>query len=718
MHYKYYTPQIDEEDCGVAALSMVLKTYGSNIPLARLRSVAKTTVDGTTIYGIVQAAKRFNLDALAIKGNETLFSMKELPCPFIIHIIKGERYMHYCVVTDVSDGIITIADPDESIGVKKVTVSELQAEWQGVAIFFSKNKNYVPIKERTVGIISFTKALFKNKRIVFGIVSTASAVLLMNIMSSLSIQIIIDQMIPKYQFNILSILVLGLIMMYFFNSIFSFIESVSMIILGQRLSQDMVLSFINHLFKLPIDFFATRKIGDIITRFSDTNKVIEAFSSSVVTLFLDVIIVLVMGIVLGIQNLKLLFIVCVFMPIYIFTIITFSNIFEKANKRVMEKNARVNSLIIDNIKGMETLKSLNAETSQLMKIESSFKKFLFEVRHYGISNAAQESIKLFLQQLLNILVIWIGANQIMQHTFKVGQLIAFSSLLGYFTTSLKNILDLQAKLQSAKVANERLKDIMVVPIEKRDSQRIYNTEQLVGNIIFDNVCCRYGYQDLVLKDINLKLKEGEKIALVGSSGSGKSTIAKLLVGFLRPSSGGITINGIDIDSINKESLRSYIGYVPQKAYTIPDTLWNNITLGCSFKNITKEKVDRVCRIAMLDEVIGSLPLGYNTMLDEEATILSGGQKQRITIARALLSDAKVLILDESTGGLDVITEKKIIDNLLQLKDRTIIFIAHRLSIAKAVDNIIVLNNGKVVEKGTHNELMKKHKYYFQFVRLM
>lgn len=714
MRYKYYTSQMDEEDCGVAALAMILKNYGSIIPLAKLRSLAKTTVEGTTIYGIVKAAKAYNLDALAIKANKELFKIEDLSFPFIIHVTKERKYLHYYVVTEIDDDLVTIADPDSSVGVIKISVAKLLDEWNGAAIFFSKNEKYVAVIEQNIDLARLARMLLKNKKIISLILSMASAILMMNVINSLAIQFIIDNTIPRAQVNALTAIVIGLMVMYIFNSCFLFIENFAMTLLGKKVSKDIVLRFMKHLFSLPLEFFATRRTGDIIVRFNDTNKVIEALSNSVVTLFLDVLIVLTMGIVLAIQNIQLLFIVILFLPIYLVIIFSFSKIFKKKNQIVMEKNAKISSLIIDNIKGIETVKALNAEEEQLIKIKHSFENFLDELMSYSICNSSQEAIKQFFQLLLNVLIIWLGAIQIIDHNFKLGQLIAFSALLGYFTTSLKNILDLQSKLQSAEVANKRLKDILTVPVEAKMGNIIQNVKDLVGNIEFNNVSCRYGYQNLVLKNINLKINQGEKLALVGSSGSGKSTIAKMLVGFLNPSQGLITLNDINIENIDKKTLRSYINYVPQAPYTISDTIWNNLTLGCSFK-VTKDEVDEACKIAMIDDFINTLPLGYNTKLDEDATIFSGGQKQRITIARAILSKSKVIIFDESTSGLDALTERKIVTNLLKLENRTIIFIVHRLSVAKLVNNILVLENGNIIEQGTHMQLLKNGEIYRQFV---
>ena len=277
-----------------------------------------------------------------------------------------------------------------------------------------------------------------------------------------------------------------------------------------------------------------------------------------------------------------------------------------------------------------------------------------------------------------------------------------------------NIINLQPKLQSARVAHNRLNEVYLVESEFKDKKVIHDVQQLQGDIEFEDVDYRYGYGENVLDKINLTIKQGEKLTIVGMSGSGKSTLVKLLVNFFEPTSGILKFNNHSSNEIDKHILRSYINYVPQNPYIFAGTIEDNLKLGNRI-NVTDEDIFNACKIAMIAEDIAKMPLQLRTELDENANTLSGGQKQRITIARALLSPAQVLIFDESTSGLDAITEKRLIDNLMQLKDKTIIFIAHRLSIAKRTDNILVLDNGKIVEQGRHDELLAQEGYYYNLV---
>jgi ABC-type bacteriocin/lantibiotic exporters, contain an N-terminal double-glycine peptidase domain len=308
-----------------------------------------------------------------------------------------------------------------------------------------------------------------------------------------------------------------------------------------------------------------------------------------------------------------------------------------------------------------------------------------------------------------------GAKIVMQGQLSIGQLMTFNALLAYFIDPLQNIINLQPRLQSASVAQNRLNEVYQVKSEFDKKTMVNDPALLKGTITYDNVDYRYDYGANVLKDINLKINQGEKLTIVGMSGSGKSTMVKLLVDFFSPSKGQVILNGHATSEINKHTLRSYVNYVPQNPYIFSGTVKENSLLG-SRPDITEEDVIKACQVAGIDQEITNLPLQFETKLDENAKILSGGQKQRLTIARALLSPAKVFIFDEVTSDLDTITEKKVVDNLMKLKDKTIIFIAHRLAIAERADKVIVIDQGQIVEEGSHNELMDEHGFYYDLVK--
>lgn len=495
---------------------------------------------------------------------------------------------------------------------------------------------------------------------------------------------------------------------------FNYARDFLLTILGQRLSIEIILGYIKHIFELPMEFFATRKTGEIVSRFNDASKIIDALASTVISMFLDVGIVVIMGSVLAIQNRTLFLITLGCLPLYLLIVVAFTKSFEKLNNKQMESNAVLSSSIIEDIQGIETIKALNSEHERYQKIDGQFVDFLRKSLDYTKIDILQQALKTFVHLALNVIILWIGAQLVMKNEISLGQLMAYNALLAYFTDPLQNIINLQPKLQSAQVANNRLNEVFLVKGEFNAKKHKLLADQLAGVITFKDVSYCYGYGQNVLEGINLTIKEHEKLTIVGMSGSGKSTLVKLLVNFFEPTTGSITFNEHQIKNIDKHLLRSYINYVPQTPYVFSGTIMENLTLG-NRSDVTEKDIFKACQLAMITEDIEKMPLQYDTVLDENGGILSGGQKQRITIARAILSPAKVLIFDESTSGLDAITEKKLIDNLMSLEDRTIIFIAHRLAIAKRTDNVLVLDKGRIVEQGDHQTLMNKNGYYASLV---
>ena len=704
-----FIPQIDARDCGVAALASIAKFYGSDYSLAHLRELAKTNKEGTTALGIVKAAKEMSFETRAIQADMSLFEMEDIPYPFIVHVNKEGKLQHYYVVyKNIKDHLI-IGDPDPTVKVTKMTKDRFASEWTGVAIFLAPAPSYKPHKDKKNGLMSFLPLIFRQRSLIFYIVLASLLVTFINIGGSYYLQGILDEYIPNQMKSTLGIISIGLIITYILQQIMSFSRDYLLTVLSQRLSIDVILSYIRHIFELPMSFFATRRTGEVISRFTDANSIIDALASTILSLFLDVSILIIVGSVLLVQNTNLFLLSLISVPIYIIIIFAFMKPFEKMNNDVMQSNSMVSSAIIEDINGVETIKSLTSEETRYQKIDSEFVDYLdksFKLSKYSI---LQSSLKQGAQLILNIVILWFGAQVVMTGKISIGQLITFNTLLSYFTNPLENIINLQTKLQSAKVANNRLNEVYLVESEFKNTQTLTGSQFLAGDICFEDISYKYGFGRDTLNNINLTIKQGDKVSIVGISGSGKTTLAKMIVNFFEPYKGRITINNNDLKMIDKKVLRQHINYLPQQAYIFSGSILENLTLGAN-QMISQEDIIKACEIAEIRQDIEQMPMGYQTELSDGAG-LSGGQKQRIALARALLTKAPVLILDEATSGLDVLTEKKVIENLMDMSDKTIIFVAHRLSISERTNQVIVLNQGKVIETGSHQELMTKQGFY-------
>ncbi|TPR42353.1 peptide cleavage/export ABC transporter [Apilactobacillus micheneri] len=707
---KYYVPQVDERDCGVAALATVLKRYGSDYSLAHLRQMAKTDMEGTTALGLVRTAEKLKFDTKAIQADMALFDIENLHFPFIVQVLKNNEFYHFYVVCKANNKKITIADPDPSDGVRKISKEQFEKEWTGVALFFTPQIDYQPVKENKNSLWNYTSILFKQKRLIINIVVAALLTTIIGIAGSYYLQGMLDNFIPNQAFNTITIVSMGLIFTYIMQQILSFGQNYLLMVLGQRLSIDVILSYIKHIFKLPMSFFSTRRTGEIVSRFTDSNKIIDALANIIMSMFLDTFIVIILAIVLAAQSMTLFFLTLLLIPLYTSIIYIFVKPFEKYNQEVMESNAKLSSSIIEDINGIETIKSLNAEQNSYNRVDHEFVKYLKKSFTYSKLDLTQQAIKTGIQLIMNVVILWVGARLVMNNVLSIGQLMTYNALLSYFTNPIQNIINLQTKLQSARVANNRLNEVYLVESEFKKKRPIKDISSINGDIEFKNVQYNYGYSAPVLQNLDLKINKKQKIVLVGMSGSGKTTLAQLLAGFYPVHQGDITVNNKSIENIDRHVLRSYINYIPQTPYLFNGTILENLTLGCK-PGITMQDIQEACQMAEINQDIENKPLQYQTELSENGTILSGGQKQRLTIARALLSPAQVLIFDESTSALDTITEDKIINNLLSLTNKTIIFVAHRLNIAKKVDKIVLLDKGKIVDQGSHKELLQNSNFY-------
>lgn len=630
-----FVPQIDMRDCGVAALASVAKYYGSDYSLAHLRELAKTNKEGTTALGLVEAAKKIGFETRAIKAEMSLFEMEDVPYPFIAHVNKDGKLQHYYVIYKSTKDYLIIGDPDPSVKVTKMTKERFEKEWTGVTLFMGPEPSYKPHKDKKNGLWDFLPLIFKQRSLIANIVFASLLVTLINILGSYYLQGILDEYVPNQMKSTLGIISIGLVVTYVLQQMMTFARDYLLTILSQRLTIDVILSYIRHIFELPMSFFATRRTGEVISRFSDANSIIDALASTILSLFLDFSIVIIVGGVLLIQNSNLFKLVLCSVPIYTLIVFAFMKPFERMNHDVMQSNAMVNSAIIEDINGIETIKSLTSEEVCYQKIDGEFIDYLDNSFRLSKLSILQTSLKQGAQLILNVLILWTGAQLVMGNTISIGQLITFNMLLSYFTNPLENIINLQTKLQSAKVANTRLNEVYLIESEFGQSDDTYQEGIADGDITVTDLSYKYGFGRDTLTDVSLTIRQGEKISFVGVSGSGKTTLAKMLVNFYQPYKGHIDFNGQNISRIDKKTLRQHINYLPQQSYIFSGSVLENLTLGAA-RGITQADILKACEIAEIRQDIENMPMGFQTELSDGAG-LSGGQKQRIALARALLT---------------------------------------------------------------------------------
>ena len=476
-----------------------------------------------------------------------------------------------------------------------------------------------------------------------------------------------------------------------------------------------------------MNFFETRKVGEVLSRFMDASKIRDAIASAAVTSLIDIVMIIVGSIILYIQNSTLFLITLLTIPIYISLAYAFSKPYNRYNEEQMESNAKLNSYLVESISGIQTIRAYQAEDEIFVKAESYFIKLMKKIFKLGMYTNAQSSIKGFLDLAVSLFILWIGSTYVIRGEMTLGDLLTFNALVIYFLGPIERFIELQPKIQSATIATKRLGEILEL---KSESEAQTGTNRYQCTVPHYPLYCvhsemkdvsfGYGNRGNVLENINIKFYPGQHIAFVGESGSGKSTLAKLFVRFYQPDEGEIKIDSHRIEAIKDEYLRSRISYVTQDTFFFSGTILENLLYGIDFVD-SMEDVVKACEYAEIHEFIEGLPQKYETVLEENGKNLSGGQLQRLSIAKALLKKPSILILDEATSALDSITEQKIIKRLKTIdfetgfKDEkpTIIMIAHRLSTIKHADQIFVLKDKKIVETGKHEELICNEGEYYE-----
>jgi len=701
-------------DCGPACLAMVVSFYKSFTSIARIRKLCKTDHMGTNLAGLIDASKKLGFVAKAYKTEvkEDILKAK-LIFPFIAHIrlnLHGSITDHFVVVKKINKNKVEIWDPDPVNGKHFVKHADFFNIWTGYFLFISPDSTFAPEKTKENTLAKFLPLLLQHKKNIFVTILSSVLLVLFGIIVSFYYKYVIDELIITRAAFSLTTLSLGVLLLTVNQFVVEAVRNFLISQIAYKIDLQLALSYISVVFRLPIAFFDSWRTGEIMSRFSDLSKIKNTLSGFALSLILDVILILATGPLLFSIS-SLLFSISFLNVLLIgIIIIVFSKYFRKVYIQLRQEEATVNSTLVDIINGAYTIKALTAEQTVLDDYEKKHMQTVWtswKINKFRI-------IHTFLTGLINglsaILIFWAGSSGILNDTFTFGTLLSFNALAVYFSGPLLRLVNIQATLQEAFVAAERVTEILDMEVEQIDDQKLIKPDRLEGEIVFKNVSFRYGTRSKIYNDLSFRIEKGQWVGFVGPSGCGKTTLVKLIMKFYLPEQGAIFMDGHDLYNIDISSLRMRIGYIPQDLYIFSGSISENI----SFHNSSSplEDIIKAAEKAGADEFINKLPEKYNTRVNDRGSTLSGGERQRLALARALLNKPDILILDEATSSLDSISEHFVHNTIEKLRGSiTTIIIAHRLATVKSCDMIFVMDKGNIVESGNHQELLSKDGLY-------
>jgi ATP-binding cassette subfamily B protein len=706
-----WVEQAEEMDCGAACLAMLCRHYGINMTLGKLRELANVTAQGATLDSLARAGEALGFGARGVQC--TFDALQGFELPFIVH---WEGY-HYVIVYGVSPNQVWVADP--AIGFKKMSVEEFERGWSGTCLVFTPGEQLVQLTASRSPWLRFVGYLRPYKKILLHLFLATFVIQMLGIVPPLIIQNILDGVLVHQNLGLLHLLILGLVISTAFSQVMSTLRAYLSNYMVRNLDFSMMAQFFKHTMSLPYSFFAKRKTGDILARFSE-NQTIRAFlTESTVTTLLNLLMVFMYFTILFFYNVKLTLLLIGFViPIIALTVLVTPRIKEYA-REVFAASTDAQSFLMEALGGIETIKGMGSERPVRLKWEKKYVKALetqYRSQSFSILVGLASQV---LNSATTIVILWAGASLVLARELTIGQLMAFNALMGSVLGPLMGLVGLWSRMGDASVAMERLGDVLDIEPEQKPADVAARVilPDLQGEVRLEHVFFRYGGEDTpyVLEDVDIDIKPGQLVAIVGRSGSGKTTLAKLLVGFYPPSEGKIFVDGYEMAAIDRGYYRAQVGYVMQSNLLFSGTIAENIASGDDSPD--RRRVEEVAKMADAHAFISKLPLGYDQVVGERGVGLSGGQVQRLCIARALYHDPRLLVFDEATSALDTQSESNIMANMEAiLAGRTAVIIAHRLSTIMRADKIVVLYEGKITEQGRHDELLARRGMYYELVQ--
>ena len=674
------------KECGSACLLSIIRYYGGNVPIQELLRLTNTTKDGTTFYDIKEAAYEIGLSVKGYKV-ENASKLYELTKPFISQVIIN-NYLHFVVVYKIDNDNVTIMDPAK--GMVKMSLTEYLNIYTGNILLFEPFKELPKYNESNY-IKSVIKSIIKSNRlIIINLIILTIITTIFTCLYSCYLKIIIDNYLYQSEFKILIITIIFIII-YLIKVISEYFRSNLLIYLNKKIDLTIITSIIRKIILLPYSYYKNKTTGEMISRINDILYLKNIITKLITTIFLDVFLSLTIIIILFKINKSMTLMLLIITIIYYLIFISYKKIIEKYTEEIQISSALTNSILTESISSYETIKGLSLEESFIKKINKRYETMINNNLLLNKNLNLENLLKNLFEGIIIILILYRGFTSVINNNLSLGSLITYNTLILYFLTPIKNTLDFYKEFYYIKNSLIRINNLINYKYESLDLKQNITIR---GNIHITNLNYSYNKQYSVLNNLTLDIEERSRILILGSSGSGKSTILKLLYRYYEIGKNMIFINNKDLLNYDVADIRNNITYVSQNEYLYTDTIKNNIILD---RNISESKFIMICKLLYIDDFVKDKPLAYDYIVEENGANLSGGERQRIILARALLKESNYLFIDEGLNEIDINLERKILKNLfLYYRNKTIIIISHRTDNMDLFDNVIFLEKGNII----------------------
>jgi len=716
-HYK----QTEAKDCGPTCIKIIAKHYGKIINTQQLRTLSETTREGSSLLGLSEAVEKMGFRSLGVKLSFTKLLEASLPC--IVHWNKN----HYVVVYKIKNGVVYISDPAH--GLITYTKDEFIKSWvgnnadenteEGIALLVEPTPLFYKEdfdKDEPFGFSFIFKYLFKYKKFIIQLIIGLLAGSLLQLIFPFLTQSVVDVGIKNQDVNFIYLILFAQLFLYIGKASLEIIRSWILLHLSTRVNISLISDFFIKLMKLPISYFDVKMTGDLLQRINDHKRIERILTTSSLTILFSLFNLVIFSFVLGYYSFQILGVFVFGSVLYISWVLFFFKRRKELDYKHFSQLSQEQSKVIELINGMQEIKLHNAERRMRWNWEYVQAR-LFKISTKSLALEQTQSVgSNFINELKNMFITILSAKLVIDGEITLGMMMAISFIVGQLNAPVTQLISFMRDLQDAKISLDRLGEIHNMEDEEKQGEEKVTNIPENADIQLKNISFRYtGGLEPVLKDVSFTIPTNKTTAIVGVSGSGKTTLMKLLLRFYEIDKGEILVNNFNLKNISQKVWRAYCGVVMQEGYIFNDTIAKNIAVGADY--VDTEKLIHAVDIANISDYIDGLPLGYNTKIGNEGSGLSTGQKQRLLIARAVYKNPKFLFFDEATSALDANNEMVIMEKLNTFfSDKTAVIIAHRLSTVKNAYQIVVLDKGKIVEIGNHNELIKQKGNYYHLVK--